>query len=144
MCTVVRNRFWICWKKKIYSKKKYYSKWVPYFFKKLLRWQCPHFVDQWYALCFGLRLTSPMGFEARVGAPLPVLSVCASSSCTLGDNSNFFSQCLVPIVHLGMRLLLEWPPNVNSKTDGTGRIRIQDLVAQSLMLYCLSSPGRDF
>ena len=53
----------------------------------------------WY--CFGLQLTSPMGFKARVDEPLPARSV----TCTwwiLGVNSDFPGQGLVPILDLGM------------------------------------------
>ena len=58
-------------------------------------------------LCFGLQLTLPMGFKARVDALLPVLSV-AYTQWILRVNSDFPNQGLVLILHLGVvRLPLE-------------------------------------
>ena len=58
-------------------------------------------------LCFGLWLTLPMGFKARVDVPLPALysRFCIMDpSCQLG----LLRTDLVQILHLGMgRLLLE-------------------------------------
>ena len=56
--------------------------------------------------------------------------------------------CQVPILHLGMvRLPLEWPPNVTSRIPGRGRIRTQDLTAQSIKPDALptelSRPGKN-
>ena len=68
--------------------------------------------------CFGLRLTPLMGFKARVDVPSPALNV-TCALWILGVNSDFPSQGLVSILHLGMvRLPQEWPPNVTSGTAG--------------------------
>ena len=69
-------------------------------------------------LCFGLWLTLPMGFKARVDPSLPAFY---SHLCVMILRVNFEfpgqGQSLVPILHLGMvRLLLEWQPNVTSRT----------------------------
>ena len=49
----------------------------------------------------------------------------------------------VPLLHLGMvRLTLEWLPNVSSRITGRGKIRTQDLAAQSPTLCPLSYPSR--
>ena len=76
------------------------------------------------ALCFGLWLTLPVGFKARVDPSSPTL----------------YSHLCVMI--LRVRVLLEWPPNVTSGITGRGRIRTQDLTAQNPTLYRLSYPGR--
>ena len=51
-------------------------------------------------LCFGLQLTLPMGFKARVDAPPALSVICAQWIVRV--HSDDPGQDLVPILHLGM------------------------------------------
>ena len=85
---------------------------ITYTFLQFLRWKVTILWSHWYFLfqtyCFRLHLHSAlicMWWMLRV-------------------TSDFRSQGLVPILHVGMvRLPLEWPPNVTSGTADRGRIR---------------------
>ena len=110
-----------------------------FFCKKLFMVTMSPFCGATGTICFRLWLTPLMGFKARVDVPSPSLSfTCAQ--WVLGVNSNFPGQGLVPILHIGMvRVLLEWLPNVTSRTAGRGSIRTQDLATQSPTLYFFMS-----
>ena len=104
------------------------------FFKIFLRWQVLILWSDWCSL-----LT---GFQSQCGS----IITCALLLPAHNDPQSqlWISRPRpVPVAHLGMvKLPLEWPPNVTSGITGRGKIRTQDLVAQSPTLYRLSYPGR--
>ena len=83
-----------------------------------LRWQ----ITILWSHCFGLWVILSMDFKARVDLSSPAL--CSHLRIMiLRVNSEFPGQGLVPVLHLDMvRLLLEWLPNVTSRT-GRGRFK---------------------
>ena len=85
------------------------------------------------APCFRLRLTLPMGLKARVDPSSAALCSCLCIMTLLRVNSEFpgldLSQ-FYTLVWCGYRW--EWPmSNVTYRITGRGKIRTEDLVAQS-------------
>ena len=109
-----------------------------FFYIFVLRWQVTILWSHWCSLFWPL-VDSTHGFQSQGG------SIITYTLLLLVHNDPPWSQLWiskprpVSILHLGMvRLLLEWLPNVTSGITGRGKIRTQDLVAQSPTLYRLN------